>query len=434
MDKDLAEFAQLFHRFIEHMSEAAESSASSPVRDVVEEHLALDSASLPVIAESFPSYDHVNIHLAMSAYLRRDGRSHRLVGLTGHQRHFSSMSDLIQTGHRMGIGLASADFVNLATSPDETVSCVQYGLFLVEEGNDRLAVLMRGPDERSDQSGVTLEVVCPDEGTARRLLDEVRRLVVELNVFRAQVIAFGESHMGRFGVGPVVFQRRPNLGRDRLVLEEGTLELIERQTLGVARQRDRLRASGQHVKRGLLLYGPPGNGKTLTVRYLMSKLREHTIVVLTGGGLQMVRTASAIARLLQPAVVVLEDVDLVAQERSMYPGANPLLFDVLNELDGIAGDADVAFVLTTNRPDLLEPALAARPGRVDLAVEIGLPGDDARRRLIALYGGGLRLQLDPDISAGPRLPSVSSREGESRKRLSQAVGGSGRPLRDCLRH
>jgi ATP-dependent 26S proteasome regulatory subunit len=72
---------------------------------------------------------------------------------------------------------------------------------------------------------------------------------------------------------------------------------------------------------------------------------------------------------------------------------NPLLFHVLNEIDGIAEDADVTFVLTTNRADLLEPALAARPGRVDLAVEVVLPNAEARRRLIELYGRGLSLRL-----------------------------------------
>ena len=57
----------------------------------------------------------------------------------------------------------------------------------------------------------------------------------------------------------------------------------------------------------------------------------------------------------------------------MHPGQHPLLFQLLNEMDGLAEDADVVFVLTTNRADLLEPALAARPGRVDQAVELGLP-------------------------------------------------------------
>ncbi len=152
------------------------------------------------------------------------------------------------------------------------------------------------------------------------------------------------------------------------------------------------------MKRGLLLHGPPGTGKTLTVRYVAGRALEHTIVLLTGGGLGMIRPACSLARMLQPAIVVIEDVDLIAQQRMMYEGGNPLLFDILNEMDGIEEDADVVFILTTNRADLLEPALAARPGRVDLAVEIPLPGEAERRQLIALYARGLDLRLTDEAS------------------------------------
>src|SRR4051795_12069775 len=75
------------------------------------------------------------------------------------------------------------------------------------------------------------------------------------------------------------------------------------------------------------------------------------------------------------------------------PGGSPVLFDLLDAMDGAAPDADLLFVLTTNRADLLEPALAARPGRVDVAVEIGLPDADARRRLLEVHGRGLELDL-----------------------------------------
>jgi len=69
-------------------------------------------------------------------------------------------------------------------------------------------------------------------------------------------------------------------------------------------------------------------------------------------------------------------------------------------MDGAAPDADLLFLLTTNRADLLEPALAARPGRVDVAVEIELPDAAARMRLLALYGKGVPLDLaDADIEA-----------------------------------
>jgi cell division protease FtsH len=108
----------------------------------------------------------------------------------------------------------------------------------------------------------------------------------------------------------------------------------------------------------------------------------------------MVGAAVEVARALQPSVVILEDCDLVAEERT-FPGAhNPILFELLNAMDGVADDADLLFELTTNRADLLEPALAARPGRVDLAVEIPLPDADCRRRLLARYLEGLNAPLD----------------------------------------
>jgi ATP-dependent 26S proteasome regulatory subunit len=62
-------------------------------------------------------------------------------------------------------------------------------------------------------------------------------------------------------------------------------------------------------------------------------------------------------------------------------------------MDGISGDADVLFVLSTNRPQILEPALAARPGRIDQAIEFPLPDAESRRRLFDLYGQGL--SVDP---------------------------------------
>jgi len=90
-------------------------------------------------------------------------------------------------------------------------------------------------------------------------------------------------------------------------------------------------------------------------------------------------------------------VDLIAEERGPRMGQHPLLFQLLNEMDGLGEDLDVTFLLTTNRPDLLEAALAARPGRVDHAAELPLPDAEARRRLLELYRGSLVLDLsDPD--------------------------------------
>ena len=111
--------------------------------------------------------------------------------------------------------------------------------------------------------------------------------------------------------------------RDDVVLPDVVLARIERHALGVAAHRDALLAAGQHLKRGLLLYGPPGTGKTHTTRYLLGQMTGYTRLVLTGRALLAIGSVTELARDLQPAVVVLEDVDLVAEDRSIGPAVKP---------------------------------------------------------------------------------------------------------------
>lgn len=235
-----------------------------------------------------------------------------------------------------------------------------------------------------------MEVSGPDPERSSAALGELRQAALVHNVYRGQVVAFGSEMFGP-DQAPLGFQRRPSLPREALVLPPGTLEMVEQHVVGIARRRDQLRAAGQHLKRGVLLHGAPGSGKTHTVRYLLGCLQQVTVVVLSGDALGAIGPACSIARALQPSVVVVEDVDLIAEHRGMHPGQHPLLFRLLNEMDGLGEDVDVAFVLTTNRADLLEPALAARPGRVGQAVEIPLPDPAGRRRLIELYKGNMIL-------------------------------------------
>ena len=129
--------------------------------------------------------------------------------------------------------------------------------------------------------------------------------------------------------------------------------------------------------------------------------------------------------------MVLEDVDLVAEERDHSPmgGGNPLLFQLLNEMDGVAGDADIAFLLTTNRLDLVEPALAQRPGRVDLVVEVPLPDEAGRRRLLSLYGVSAHLgdaEVDQVVAATAGTTGSFFAELARRAELLAATAGDER--------
>ena len=119
-----------------------------------------------------------------------------------------------------------------------------------------------------------------------------------------------------------------------------------------------------------------------------------TIVQLTGDSLGLIGTACSVARTLQPAMVVVEDVDLIAEDRGMHPGHHPLLFQLLNEMDGLAEDVDVVFLLTTNRADA--PGARARG-----AARAGRPGSAA--------GAAGRRRADPAV---PALPRTADRRRE----------------------
>jgi ATP-dependent 26S proteasome regulatory subunit len=218
-------------------------------------------------------------------------------------------------------------------------------------------------------------------------------------VLRGHVLALGPGEGQRYG--QLRFVPRPSIGRDQLVLPEETFARVERHVVGIAEHGERLRAAGQYLKRGVLLYGPPGTGKTHTVRYLLGRRPETTVFLMSGQALGLISHACTLARAFTPAMVVLEDVDLIAGDRSLAAiGSNPLLFEVLNQIDGLSEDVDVTFLLTTNRVDILERALAERPGRVDAAVEIAVPDADGRERLLRLYGAGAGLGVlaDDDLA------------------------------------
>jgi hypothetical protein len=281
--------------------------------------------------------------------------------------------------------------VDLPNGPGSTLACVLRAVLLVSDARGEYVVAVVGPSEH--EPGLAVEIAGLPVDDAQAVHAELAELRNRLNVYRGHVLDVAVSPMG--GV-MLTFGEVPGTTREDVILPEAVLARVERHALGVSAHRDALRAAGQHLKRGLLLFGPPGTGKTHTTRYLVAHMSGYTRLLLTGRALHAIGSAAELARDLQPAVLVLEDVDLVAEDRSFGHGSSPVLFDLLDAMDGAAPDADLLFVLTTNRSDLLEPALAARPGRVDVAVEIDLPDADARRRLFRLYARAVPVDMSKD--------------------------------------
>jgi ATPase family associated with various cellular activities (AAA) len=361
MDDLRRDLQKLVHQLLEEHR----PTDREPVAALIRAHLGAEPGAAPIFTEEMEAWELPNLQLAVDAIAAEDGRDVRVIGLGGGARHYSDLSlGSLQIADHFGVG--PAEYVNVPTGPDRTLACLELAVLLVTTPEGPVAALLHRGDEHHSGAALNVQATSPVDGLAREFLAGLRTLMDIHDVYRGQLITVQGT---RHGGSRIAFLERPVMERSELVLPAGTLERIEAHVLGPTRHRAALVAGGRHLARGLLLWGPPGTGKTHTVRYLTAHLADATIILLSGGSLGSVGSFATLAKRLAPAVIVLEDVDLVAQERTYGPfGSNPVIFELMNQMSGLGDDADVAFVLTTNRPDALEPALAARPGRVDLAV------------------------------------------------------------------
>lgn len=400
----------------------------TPLGDLVQDFLQTDVTILSMVTEDLATHRLVDADIALEELNAASAAS--VFGVTGgQQREHSSFQELLSSPF-LRFAPGPVDYVSAATGPDTERRVVSFGVRLLTVDGHRVAVLQRGARPEFGRGSARLEILAGDEAGSAALLGALRRLMLERSVLRGQVLAFSGNEFGP-GAAGVDFLPRPHVPSDEIILPPGVLGDVARHVVGIGKHRDALRAAGRHLKRGVLLYGPPGSGKTLTVRHLLSETPGITAVVLAGDSIRFVTQAAELARAMQPAIVVLEDVDLIAADRSLSVGPQPLLFAMLDALDGLDGDADVAFVLTTNRVEVLEQALADRPGRIDLAVEIPLPDAAARHRLFTLYAGGISLSPQAITDAASRAEGVTGAFAKELMRRTVLLGAEqGRPPTD----
>lgn len=237
----------------------------------------------------------------------------------------------------------------------------------------------------------SLEIASADPRSAEALIERIQRRSIEESIYRNRLLQVSfeaqvRDDYGEIQSGLVVltFKEERRVSDDDIVLDDDVREVLNRNILNVHAHRDLLKRHGIPGRRGVLFYGPPGTGKTYTCQYLYNRLKSATALVVNGQALTQVKAICSIARMFQPSLLVLEDVDLIFAQReiSLYSTA---LGDLFDELDGFQSDEAVTFLLTTNAIDRLEQAIKERPGRISQCVYFGPPGPELRRRYIARY-------------------------------------------------
>jgi hypothetical protein len=292
---------------------------------------------------------------------------------------------------------AALDYDNLPRSPVQTLGCVGNGLYLLRCKGEPACVLVMGCAEGKKRPA-KVQVLAATRAHAQAMLDLIIQTARDESVYKGAIVSLAWYDRATEDFG-VQFHDLPSSRRDEIVLPPEVLEVIERNVVGYLAHADALRNAGCGTRHGVLLHGPPGTGKTLVTRWLTCACPNYTVLLMTGRQYAFLRATCRLAREHAPSLVILDDVDLIAAHRRHNRRA-PLLHELMDEMDGLGTASECIFLLTTNRPQAVETALAARPGRVDQAIYFPLPDLDCRRRLFAQFGKGLDLG---GVDLGPLL-------------------------------
>jgi len=211
---------------------------------------------------------------------------------------------------------------------------------------------------------------------------------------------------------------------------------------------ERFAAVGAKVPKGILLYGPPGCGKTLVARALAgdagasfySISGSDFVEMYSGVGASRVRELFREARENAPAIIFIDELDSVAHRRGGGGGTTMVaatsnseqeqaLNQILAEMDGFSPMEGIILIGATNRPDTLDPALL-RPGRFDRSIGLELPDQKGRRAILAVHAKGKPLGADANLDAiaeravgmtGADLASVANEAGLLAARAGQTA-------------
>lgn len=223
-----------------------------------------------------------------------------------------------------------------------------------------------------------------DRHVVLELATETRKILKEQSIYRGKPIKLMVDDDGDLMMGtPPEFMNVTDITEDDLIFDDEVVDSIQTNLLTPIKETALCRKLKIPLKRGVLLEGPFGTGKSLTARLTarVCELNGWTFVLLDK--VQGLRPALDFALKYAPAVVFAEDIDRIITERT--DDAN----DLINTIDGVGSkNSEIITVLTTNHVERINPVIL-RPGRLDAVISLRAPNASACERLIRHYAGKL---------------------------------------------
>ena len=328
-------------------------------------------------------------------------------------RRLCDKPDWVWLSELSGVGVADQQAINPRLRPGQVTLDLDGELQVLRPrtvfrgvlpGSGAHFMLILQGTQRTESQGFALDSV----GLVYREADEAeavtltRSLLQEADPFKNRVVLVNRDLW-------TVRSRISDRSWSDIIPNERTKQELDFITASI-RDRDLLKAEGLTIKRGLLLSGPPGDGKSTAIECFANGVAgEATIIIVEAT--ESVRAIYHLAQSLAPAVVILEDLDLMTRSRQnpnqLAVNKDDMTGELLQVLSGASSYPDVVTIATTNHSDAIDEALSRRAGRFDAHVRMGYPTDDEKQRVLDLYLDRFRVA---DKLTRRRLQMVLGRE------------------------
>jgi transitional endoplasmic reticulum ATPase len=186
-------------------------------------------------------------------------------------------------------------------------------------------------------------------------------------------------------------------------------EALDENIIQAVKHPEEFKKKGIEPPRGVLLYGPPGCGKTLLAKALAAESQTNLIVIRgpeilskwMGESERAIRDIFRKARSSSPCIVLFDEIDSIGKARFSSDDAwsgETVLSQLLTQIDSLYTGEGVFIIGSTNRPDLLDPSLL-RPGRLGLLFYVAPPDEKARLSILKIFAAKMPLASDVDLGS-----------------------------------
>ncbi|KAI0807354.1 BCS1 N terminal-domain-containing protein [Fomes fomentarius] len=339
-----------------------------------------------------PAYDYFLTWMAAQSARTRAGAAPWTSAFRSHQLG-------VQTLHEQRKNGSASVLFKLVAAPG--THYLRYGKIWMQVKRDRetkSSNLMTGIPWET----ITITTLSRDRGIFTQLLSEARDLAMRGQEGKLVINIPWGIEWKPFG------QPRRKRPIRSVVLKEGVAQKIEADVKAFLQRRQWYADRGIPYRRGYLLHGPPGSGKSSFIQALAGELNYDICVLnLSERGLADDKLIHLLSNTPERSFVLIEDIDAAFNKRVQASAdgyqSSVTFSGFLNALDGVASGEERIIFMTTNHPENLDPALI-RPGRVDLSVLIDDTSPKQARRLFERFYGW-------DEAAEGEVPNVSQAEG-----------------------